>query len=59
METPGPADEVWRLRRIAKGGKVNKRLADTNINTVDDLRKAYLADADELKKVRIVFLFCN
>lgn len=50
-ETPALGDEVWRLRNIAKDGKIHTRLEEAKINTVNDLLQVYDKNADSLKKI--------
>lgn len=48
---PSPEDEVWRLRWIAKDGKICKRLADHHIFKVKDLVTLYYLDESLLRQI--------
>ncbi|XP_021744686.1 disease resistance protein RGA2-like [Chenopodium quinoa] len=43
-------DEVWHLCHIARNGIIHTRLKEANINSVTDLWRLYLVNADLLKK---------
>jgi len=45
-------DDVWRLRGIAKDGKICKRLADHQIYKVKDFLRVYHIDQSFLRNVR-------
>ncbi|KMT13818.1 hypothetical protein BVRB_4g076640 [Beta vulgaris subsp. vulgaris] len=49
--TPALNDDVWRLKGIAKDGKIDTRLKEEKINSVNDLLQLYLADKNSLKKI--------
>ncbi|XP_011071793.1 calmodulin-binding protein 60 A isoform X1 [Sesamum indicum] len=50
-ETPSLSDEVSRLVNIRKGGKINKRLQDNKIYTVEDFLIRLLIDPEELRSI--------
>ncbi|KAK7337701.1 hypothetical protein VNO77_18286 [Canavalia gladiata] len=47
---PSPNDEVWRLRNISKGGKIDKLLSSHQIYTVGDLLLLHETDPSYLQK---------
>ncbi|KAL2482554.1 calmodulin-binding protein 60 A [Forsythia ovata] len=47
---PSLSDEVWRLQNIRKGGKVEERLRDAKVCTVEDFLIQLLKDPQELKR---------
>ncbi|KAL2465293.1 calmodulin-binding protein 60 A [Abeliophyllum distichum] len=49
-DVPSLSDEVWRLQNIRKGGKVEERLRDAKVCTVEDFLIKLLKDPQELKK---------
>lgn len=50
---PALEDEVWRLEKIAKDGKFHKKLADANINTVQDFLKLWFVNPQSLRQVKL------
>ncbi|PIN26421.1 hypothetical protein CDL12_00836 [Handroanthus impetiginosus] len=50
-ETPYLSDEVFRLKNIRKGGKIEKRLHDHNIRTVENFLIQHLIDPEGLKTI--------
>ncbi|KAJ4877653.1 Calmodulin-binding protein 60 G [Raphanus sativus] len=48
---PYPSDEVWRLKKIAKGGVSANRLAEQKIYSVKDLRRWYAVYPNELYNI--------
>ncbi|KAL0440849.1 UNVERIFIED_CONTAM: hypothetical protein Sradi_0023800 [Sesamum radiatum] len=50
-ETPSLSDEVSRLVNIRKGGKINKRLQDKKIYTVEDFLIRLLIDPEGLRTI--------
>ncbi|KAI3454544.1 hypothetical protein Pfo_011207 [Paulownia fortunei] len=50
-ETPSLSDEVSRLINIRKGGKIDKRLQDIKICTVEDFLIRLLIDPEGLKSI--------
>ncbi|XP_061371935.1 calmodulin-binding protein 60 B-like [Gastrolobium bilobum] len=51
-DRPSLNDEVWRLKRIAKGGKLHKQLSLIGIKTVKDLLRLYITNqASLLEKI--------
>ncbi|KAL0342793.1 UNVERIFIED_CONTAM: hypothetical protein Scaly_1941900 [Sesamum calycinum] len=50
-ETPSLSDEVSRLVNIRKGGKINKRLQDNKIYTVEDFLIRLLIDPEGLRSI--------
>ena len=53
--TPSVEDDVWRLRGIAKDGKICRRLADHQIYKVKDFLHMYHRDQSLLRNVRTFF----
>ncbi|KAL2482556.1 calmodulin-binding protein 60 A [Forsythia ovata] len=49
-DIPSLSDEVWRLQNIRKGGKVEERLQDAKVCTVEDFLIQLLKDPQELKR---------
>ncbi|KAL2465294.1 calmodulin-binding protein 60 A [Abeliophyllum distichum] len=49
-DIPSLSDEVWRLQNIRKGGKVEERLRDAKVSTVEDFLIQLLKDPQELKR---------
>ncbi|WOK92457.1 calmodulin-binding protein 60 D-like isoform X1 [Canna indica] len=48
---PRPNDEVWRLRKIAKGGAFHKKLEKAKIQTVKDFLTQLNLDPRHLRKI--------
>lgn len=54
---PSLNDYVWRLERIAKDGKIHKRLYLHGIHTVKDLLRLYTTNPSSLLEVKVYFFF--
>lgn len=54
---PALHDEVWRLDRIAKDGALHKKLALSQIVTVEDFLRVLVRDPQKLRSVRKPMLF--
>ncbi|KAK7258984.1 hypothetical protein RIF29_24578 [Crotalaria pallida] len=50
-DCPSLNDEVWRLKRIAKGGKIHNKLSSNSINTIRDLLQLYITNQASLKEI--------
>ncbi|KAL0918857.1 hypothetical protein M5K25_010899 [Dendrobium thyrsiflorum] len=48
---PSLNDEVWRLEKIGKDGAFHKRLADNDINTVQDFLRNLVMDQSKLRSL--------
>lgn len=48
---PNLDDEVWRLEKIGKEGKLHKRLVSAGIKTVQDFLKLWVVRPDILRKI--------
>ncbi|KAJ1417168.1 hypothetical protein SESBI_16861 [Sesbania bispinosa] len=49
-DRPSLKDEVWRLKKIAKGGKLHRQLSFHKIKTVKDLLQLYITNQSSLKQ---------
>ncbi|KAF7805067.1 calmodulin-binding protein 60 G-like [Senna tora] len=47
---PSLDDEIWRLKKIAKDGKIHKQLLSYQVKTVKDLLRLYVTDPFSLQK---------
>ena len=57
---PSLNDDIWRLEKIAKDGKIHKRLSIHGIHTVKDLLQQYITNPSSLYEVKdCFFLFSS
>jgi hypothetical protein len=52
---PSSDDEVWRLKKIAKGGVFHLKLQQSRIHSVEDFLRMYYKDEKALRNVRQEF----
>ncbi|XP_027353219.1 calmodulin-binding protein 60 D-like [Abrus precatorius] len=45
---PSLKDEIWRLKKIAKGGRIHKRLSEHGIRTVKDFLRLFISNETSL-----------
>ncbi|XP_056171899.1 calmodulin-binding protein 60 D-like isoform X2 [Syzygium oleosum] len=48
---PKSDDEVWRLEKIAKDGKIHKKLSEASIHKVEDFLLQLFTDSDKLREI--------
>lgn len=53
-DRPSLSDEVWRLKKIAKGGKRHDQLCLQGVETVKDLLQLYITNQASLREVTYI-----
>ncbi|KAL3740317.1 hypothetical protein ACJRO7_021572 [Eucalyptus globulus] len=48
---PAPGDEIWRLEKIAKDGKLHQRLNEAGIRKVEDFLMQLFTDSKKLREI--------
>lgn len=50
-DRPSLDDEIWRLKKIAKDGRIHKDLSSHQVKTVKDLLQLYVTNPSSLQQV--------